>query len=765
MRKPRRLSGALILVVIVLIGAAGTTDPVLEQADAHNDVLALPLAEPTCLLFGWINSSSTHEGIEGAIISVASEDYAFSNYAYTNETGYFCMEVPRCLLYVYCLAGGFYAYESDIDATGQAVYRLDVELNEEPTVPVGTIILDQNYSISQHNPLVAEVRVEDFNLKVVSITLGRIHNRSGEWLNITSAIAGGGVFFREWGDSAFGDFQYSYEDGVLDARCTWPAVSEGAGYLVNSNSREHVQAYGVRSISGEVSYGISAYYTNDTVEMKEGLAWFNNESGEYEGFQFLNFTSLEDPDLPDAAQEEDGVITPFELITKWKLDWSGDDDPTDWYELGKIEYPARPAMETTYEYDDTALSGEYVAIMMMIDEVSNWALADELFTVDTTPPVADAGEELTVVPGTTVAFDGSGSSDNIGIVNFTWRLEEGGEPVTLFGETPSHMFLEPSAHEITLTVRDAGLNEDQVTTFVCVDGLTPIAEAGPSERTVPEDLPVVFDGGDSQDDFGIMEYLWEVVELEEHWTGEISMFTFDQPGTYHVELVVVDNAGRVSEPDSITVTVTDETPPDADAGEDMIIVAGESVVLNGSASTDNVAIDTWVWSGDDSGSWTLMGMTVARVFETPGTYEITLEVFDGAGNSDTETLTLMVVEHPVADAGQDIDAIVGEVVFLNAYGSSDDTEIVNYTWTFEYDGETVVEYGEVAAFVFDIEGVYEVNLTVTDDLGLKGHDTVEVTVTKASTGAGLAPYVAAAIVVLVAAAVIGVMLMRRRKVG
>ncbi|MCJ7490123.1 MAG: PKD domain-containing protein [Thermoplasmata archaeon] len=749
------------MIGVLLIAVTVMASPISEQSKMYDASPASFLAEPTCLLFGWINSSLTHDGIEDAVISASLEDHSFHNYTYTNETGYYEIEVPRDQLSVYCFARGHLAYTSEVDTTGQAIYRLDAELEAEPTAPEVSMTLDQDSSISRQNPLRVNVVVEDFNLVAVSVMLGGVHDMSNEWVNFTPVDAGG-VYFHEWEDSVFGDFQYAYEDDTFDGLFTWPATTMRAGYLVTSSNREHVQMWSERSISGEVSYGVAAFYTNDTLDMAEGVAWFNNESGEYEEFQFRNTTTFEDSDIPDALPEDDGVITPFEVIYPWKLDSSGADDIFDWFTPMRRTLDPRSVASTTFEYDDTALSGDYIAILMATDEVTNMAWTEELFTVDSDPPVADAGEEQTIIQGAEAALSGSGSSDNVGIVNFIWSFEDDGQDITLYGEVVSYEFSEAGAHQITLTVRDAGLNEDQDTTVVYVDGQVPTAEAGPGEMTVPEDVPVVFDGGDSEDDVGIADYSWEIVELEEYGVGSAFTFTFDQPGVYHVELIVVDRVGQVSEPDMITVTVTDETVPDADAGEDMQAVVGASVILNGSGSSDNVGIESYRWSGDDGEPWELLGMTVERMFESTGTHVITLDVFDEAGNSGTDTLTIHVVEPPVADAGEDGEVHVGDLVYLNASGSSDDTGIENYTWIFEYDGETTHLYGEMAEFTFDIDGTYDINLTVTDEHGLKGYDNVTVTVTEKSTSTGFVLYAVAAVAALVALLAVGMLLTKRK---
>jgi ABC-type oligopeptide transport system substrate-binding subunit/PKD repeat protein len=70
-------------------------------------------------------------------------------------------------------------------------------------------------------------------------------------------------------------------------------------------------------------------------------------------------------------------------------------------------------------------------------------------------PVADAGDDQTVEVGDVVSFDGSDSSDDVGILNYTWTftLDDGEEE--LYGVSPEFTFDIPGAYAITLTVKDA----------------------------------------------------------------------------------------------------------------------------------------------------------------------------------------------------------------------------------------------------------------------------------------------------------------------
>ena len=92
------------------------------------------------------------------------------------------------------------------------------------------------------------------------------------------------------------------------------------------------------------------------------------------------------------------------------------------------------------------------------------------FTVlsDTEPPVADAGDDVEVPVGYTVEFDGSDSTDNADVTNYTWSFEYDGAPVELYGASPTYVFLIEGTYVVTLNVSDDSYNyaEDSLTVTV-----------------------------------------------------------------------------------------------------------------------------------------------------------------------------------------------------------------------------------------------------------------------------------------------------------
>ncbi len=82
---------------------------------------------------------------------------------------------------------------------------------------------------------------------------------------------------------------------------------------------------------------------------------------------------------------------------------------------------------------------------------------------------------------------------------------------------------------------------------------------------------------------------------------------------------------------------------------------------------------------------------------------------------------------PVANAGADQTALVGETVSFDGSGSFDpDGTIVSYAWDF---GDGATGTGETTTHAYSTAGTYTVTLTVTDDEGATGTDTASVIVT------------------------------------
>jgi len=85
---------------------------------------------------------------------------------------------------------------------------------------------------------------------------------------------------------------------------------------------------------------------------------------------------------------------------------------------------------------------------------------------DVTPPVANAGNNITVKAGSKVTFSAAGSSDNVGIDSYEWDFGDGNSGT---GVTTSHTYGTEGNYTVSLTVTDAAGNSNAVTIVITVE--------------------------------------------------------------------------------------------------------------------------------------------------------------------------------------------------------------------------------------------------------------------------------------------------------
>jgi len=173
---------------------------------------------------------------------------------------------------------------------------------------------------------------------------------------------------------------------------------------------------------------------------------------------------------------------------------------------------------------------------------------------DAEDPVADAGVYLNVLTGAIVRLDGSDSTDNVGIVNYTWTIENGGDPVELTGMVVNHVFTEADIYTVTLNVSDAEGNWDTDATSVVVaaDTELPVPQT-PPVREVTVGTLLTFNASLSSDNVRIVNYSWTFIYDDEEVVlyGVGPSFWFNQSGSYDVNLTVTDASGNWNSTDVV----------------------------------------------------------------------------------------------------------------------------------------------------------------------------------------------------------------------
>lgn len=172
--------------------------------------------------------------------------------------------------------------------------------------------------------------------------------------------------------------------------------------------------------------------------------------------------------------------------------------------------------------------------------------------------------------------------------------------------------------------------------------------------------------------------------------------------------------------------------PFAEIGDIAFVRENERVVLWANGSHDDLGIENYTWTLDYNGSiLTIYGRPLSFVFDDPGIYNVTLTVRDENNGTGTDSRHVIVRDAtpPRANAGKDIFVHAFQNVIFDASNSSDNTAIVNYTWTFRYGSDVRKQYGPEAGFIFGSPGIYDVILSVRDAENNTANDTLRITVT------------------------------------
>ncbi|MFH0816805.1 MAG: PKD domain-containing protein [Methanobacteriota archaeon] len=270
----------------------------------------------------------------------------------------------------------------------------------------------------------------------------------------------------------------------------------------------------------------------------------------------------------------------------------------------------------------------------------------------------------------TVKFSASESTDPVGqisLANFTWNFKDGSN--LAYGITATHNYTTAGTFKAILNVTETGGNKTNHTAIVHVDEAKPTAVINvlyhtistSNAITINEDNQTSFTGGNSTDTItgttaGIIQtwqWSWGDGSANDTMTkgGEANInHTYLEPGTYTLKMNVTDVVGHVSVDKSVNVTVMDVTKPTPDfkiLNSTYAIVTGcrenVSFYFNSTSTDNHYSYDnlTYTWNfGDGSAVETAMNTT--HTFTKIGTFNVTLNVTDLAGNWDVRTTPVSI---------------------------------------------------------------------------------------------------------------------------
>lgn len=379
------------------------------------------------------------------------------------------------------------------------------------------------------------------------------------------------------------------------------------------------------------------------------------------------------------------------------------------------------------------------------------------------PPIANAGSDITItLPTNSINLDGSASRDTDGtIASYVWTKIAGPSQfnITSAGSaTTTVTGLAAGVYVFRLSVTDdkGATGTDDITVTVKAANLGPVANAGNDIiMTLPTNSATLNGGASADPDGTIASYSWTKISGPSSYNiananSVSAALTGLAAGTYVFRLTVTDDKGA-SATDDVNVIVNNtgtpaNQPPVANAGIDIAItLPSNSVSLNGSASGDpDGIIAKYAWSKVSGPSQFLInspGSALTIVSNlAAGTYVFRLTVTDDKGATANDDITVVVNaavspgnQSPLADAGDDVTVQLPNAgVTLDGTASRDpDGTIISYKWV-KISGPTQFTLSTPTSSTTVLSnmapGVYIFSLTVTDDKGATGTDTVTVNV-------------------------------------
>ena len=251
---------------------------------------------------------------------------------------------------------------------------------------------------------------------------------------------------------------------------------------------------------------------------------------------------------------------------------------------------------------------------------------------------------LPVAPevGDVISFDGSGSFDDDGRVDFfEWDFDDDGIPDAT-GMTVNYVFNTGGGKPVTLTVtdNDGVVDVSTVTVPITING-APIAgfTYAPLNPTTVDD--VVFTHSSVDGDGTIVAVLWNFGDGTTLSTQTPS-HRFATAGTFAVTLTVTDDDGATGQT-TTSVVVSADTNVAPVANFDFtpgLPRVGDVVQFTDNSTDTGGSIASWAWVfGDGKVS---EGTNPTNTYQTAGSFEVSLTVTDNLGVTNTKTKTVTI---------------------------------------------------------------------------------------------------------------------------
>ncbi len=400
--------------------------------------------------------------------------------------------------------------------------------------------------------------------------------------------------------------------------------------------------------------------------------------------------------------------------------------------------------------DTSGLAGDYACVLLLNTGTEYQTLDYAWFNVFNL--IAVPGDDITAFVGQQVTLDGTGSREAAGLpLSYQWHFVS--KPITSNAQftdassgTPSFFVDEQGEYVIELVVNNGTEDSLPKRLVVTVPNRLPVANAGPDQLVTVGEM-ITLDGTGSNDlDGDLLTFNWRLLQQPAGSGSELLAadtanpnITIDVAGVYRVELIVHDGFDA-SVADTVLLNVGN-VPPVANAGSDIAALSGDTITLDGSASSDVNGDDLnyrWFFEalpqGSNANLFNNASVRPTFITDEAGDYVVRLTVNDGLADSERDFVTVSVGNSaPVANAGQDQPGNVGDVITLDSSASHDlDGDPLSYRWSIVNkplgsNAQLSNVFAASPSLSLDVQGDYIIQLIVNDGTVDSSPDTVFVT--------------------------------------
>ena len=367
------------------------------------------------------------------------------------------------------------------------------------------------------------------------------------------------------------------------------------------------------------------------------------------------------------------------------------------------------------------------------------------------PPESDFTVNITYgFSPLTVVFADSSSDTDGNIVNWAWNFGDGSNSAS---QNPTHIFTSAGTFTVELTVTDDKGATDSTSMNITVEDVNtpPTADFFADIVTGTAPLPVVFTDNSSDADGSIASWSWDFDDGS-YSSSRSPSHTYTRAGTFTAKLTVADNKGATNSA-SMVITVSEPLEKATYVSDIAMSITVSRTRVNANAMVKILdengvpvvnAVVTGLWSGLVSGASSgITGTDGTATLGSPksrrdGTIKFAVTNVSASGyyyepamNHETaDSISTIVDINQAPQAVTNVSAAFGtaplEIIFSPEGSYDPDGTIVSYEWNF---GDGSSGTGQSVNHTYTSTGTYLATLTVRDNNGATGSDTIYITIT------------------------------------